>query len=308
MKRREFLVSMVGGSLALASLRGAKASGFANETMFIDCQAWWTAAGTAVPGHFHIAADMPLRHVLSGRETMVLRLEAFNQPLGTKWVQLAVHIGGLPNQNVAPDNWPWDVGVKPGGHVSREVEIEFSTLSPDADSRRDGWNVLRLSGIVQRFDGEMIMRTRIPVYLKNGYPVAGRAYGLPWCGAAGWFIDRAGNNHQYPTARLYEESEQEAVEGVPATWRPVIGVQSGFTPLSRMRVCVNPSFHDLSTKFPQGNPGIVIYDGEPVTKMPVAIDTRNLPRGWNRLFVQAIETNFKTGSAAGVAVYYFLVR
>jgi hypothetical protein len=309
MKRREFLVSVVGGSLALASLRPVKASDYIeHDPLFMDCQTWWQARGAKVPSHYHIAAYMPLRHALGGLETMVLQLEAFNQPPGTKWDSLAVLIDKMPGQTIVPDNWPWDVGTGPGGHVSREVRITFSTLHPEVGRRRDGWTILKLSGRVQRFDGQMILRTRIPIYFQNGYPVAGGDPGKLWCGAAGWFIDLAGNNHQYPTVRLYAESEQEAIHGVPTIWYPVIGVMSSFTPLSRMRVCVNPAFHNLSATFPQGNPGIVIYDGEPVIEMPVQIDTRLLPRGWNRLFVQAIENHFSTGSSAGVAVYHFLVR
>ena len=306
MKRRAFLGSIVGGSLALARLGRVQAEDGEPEDLFIDCQAWWTAVGSPVPGHFHIAADMPVRQSLHGDVEMDLRLEAFNQPPGTRWMTLQARITGLPMQNVQPpDNWPWAVGVAPGGHVSREVAITFSTLHPDENSRRDGWVVLTLVGTVKRFDGTMVLHTSIPVYLSNGYPVQGPVMGQPWCGAGGWFIDREGN-HGYPDARLYQKSEREARAGVPALWRLVIGGVSRRTPPVRMRVCVNPAFHDLS-KFPAGDPGIVIYDGLPANRMAVTIDTSPLPRGWNRLFVQTAEHHFSTGSSAGVAVYRFWV-
>jgi hypothetical protein len=301
MKRREFLGSVVGGSLALAGLGRAAEADSAREGVFIDCQAWWQPAGQG-PGHIHIAADMPLRQALDGEEHMVLQLEAFNQPRGTKWKTLQVDIDGLETQNVAPSaHWPWACATAPGGVASREVQIQFSTLYAPEENRFSGWTELKLTGIVQRFDGRMLLRTRIPVYLENDYPVRSRAP-LAFSGSTGWFFESTtGTNHGYPTAKLYQQSEQEALAGVPASWSPVVGVVSNLTPLSHMRVCVDPAFH-------AGNAGTVIYDDVPLTKTPVGpIETSTLTPGWHRLFVEAREASFSAGSASGVVVYRFWV-
>lgn len=311
MTRREFIQACATAAAA-ASVSVAPSSAqaqFQSSPTWMDCQSWWQGTGEPVPSHFHISADWPLRQVISGTVSLELQLESFSQPEGTVWTAIEILIDQnlrIPRTNITPPDFPWDVGVEPGGHVTRTVQVAFSTLHPTPSKRKDGWSLLKMFGKMQRPDGVgLILATRLPVYVQNGYPVDATV-GKNWGGGAGWADDGI-QSHQYPTAKLYEESEAAMKNGVPSLWQPAVGVESSHTPLSRMRVCIDPHFHDLSPAFPEGDPGLVVYDGAPVAKKVLSVNTDGLSSGVHRLFIQAIETAFSTGSSAGVAVYRFLV-
>jgi hypothetical protein len=235
-----------------------------------------------------------------------LDLEAFHQPPGSRWVDIKVLIDqgvpALPRTVLLRPNW--DIGVPPGGHWQTRIRVTIETIHPTPAKRRDGWALLKLFGTVQRPDGGMIVATRIPVFLDNGFPNSGST-AKPWGGAAGWFIGPEGS-HQYPTARLWQPTESALYGPIPSGWHPRLGVESTHTPLSRMRVCIDPHFHDLSRDV-EGDPGQVVYDGSPLGTLTPRIDAASLSPGTHRLFVQAIETHFPTGASAGAAVFSFEV-
>jgi|GEM_PF-2177254 len=285
------------------------------DEIFADAQDWWMqtpGSNGKEFGHLHTSYCFPHKATISGKMTLRIRSTMHHNPGQLRRLSIQIFAPQVSSGAKAcgDDTAVFCTNFDPPRTcpIDQTCRWEDVVTFNTADVAYDGWQEVRIHGIVREPDGtDMRTSSGLHIYLQNGHPVQNISIDPNSMMARGWYT-----NVNYTTASIISPP-MGPVSGI---WEPTVRMDEGAGGLP-----VTGWYAALDTDFHNGNPGIPLCAGSLIGsemqpecgtgsyRGKLKIDTTKLANGWHRLFLKADVRVSDVGSThSGVLAIFFEVR